>query len=443
MTRFILVGLFAFMLTARTLGVDLSLAPGLSLKNLLLYAVATLIVLESVVARNRKPEMLEVVAPFAGLFLYATFTWVTVVLVLEYPYYSPKQTLISLKAQLADQLLFFLVFFYGVTSLRDTWWVLKGIVWVVALGSVVTVLDTWNMPDLGIITEREDGRVNGLLSASNDFGTLLAFFVPSIVALCLTESGWRRMAAVVGLLASLVALVLTTSRGAILGLLLGGTMAAFYLRRFFPLAILARAAVAVIFVGGAVIVALIFGSNYGEVVAERLTQGIGSGDSNELTSGRATIWMVPLRDMLQSPLVFITGFGWDAYSQTAGTRYATHNQYLFYLYNLGLIGLTLAIVPLARTLVVVRRTMPAATPDVARFLMSTACGVLGLFVVMMFNDVPDPALYIWAFIGISLRLAVISENLAVVGDQRQTRQLVQYQRLRIDTPRIGLKSRIL
>jgi hypothetical protein len=101
------------MMGGRALGLDLSLGPGLSAKNAMLYATAMIIAVDGALAQNRKLELWPVIAPFIMLILYALLTWLVIVLMLDYPYYDPVETLIRMKAKLGDQLLMLMVFFWA------------------------------------------------------------------------------------------------------------------------------------------------------------------------------------------------------------------------------------------------------------------------------------------------------------------------------------------
>ena len=103
MIRNLLLLLFIALIGSRALGLDLGLGPGLSIKNALIYAIATLIAMDSAIARNRHVELLPVFLPFAALILYAIATWVALIVFFENPYYLPGQTLIRLKTKLVDQ----------------------------------------------------------------------------------------------------------------------------------------------------------------------------------------------------------------------------------------------------------------------------------------------------------------------------------------------------
>jgi O-antigen ligase len=406
MTRYLLLILFVGTMGSRVLGLDLGLAPGISIKNAMLYATFSAIAFESAIARNRNVELLSVFLPYALLILYALLTWLFILLFLENPYYLPRPTLIRLKIKLVDQFLMLLVFFYGVVNWRQALWLLKALVWVMILGCLITIVDTFNIPDLGIITARDrDGRIEGIIGAAAEFGGLVAFTIPLIVALWWTETGLRKSLALVGIGLALVSLMLSGSRGAMLGLASGAIMAAIYLRQYISARILARATMTtVVFVAVAALVVL--STDFQYLLQERVSKGLATGDLETISSGRTAIWTAAWREMAEYPLSFVTGLGWESYYQRVGHHYATHNVYLDRLFNLGIIGLTLFLLSYVNAVATVRRGLSSAPEEAAPLLMATAIGMTSFIIAMMFTDLEGSSIYVWAYTGIALRIAL-------------------------------------
>ena len=403
---------------SRALGLDLGLGPGLSIKNAMLYATFSAIAIESVVSRNRKVELLPVILPYALLMLYAFMTWLVLVLFVANPYYDALSTLIRLKVKLVDQFLILLVFFYGVVNVKDALWLLKALVWVVVLGCFITVVDSFNIPDLGIVTSRwSDGRVEGILGSSQEFGALCAFFLPAIVALWWPAAGFRKVLALVGIGLVLVSLMLSASRGAMLGIVAGGIMAAFFLRQFVSAPIVARAVLAMM-AFSIVATLVVFSTDFGDLLRERLSTGMTTGDLETISSGRTAIWGAALQEMAQYPISFVTGLGWEAYYQTIGYRFSTHSVYLDRLYNLGFIGLALYLLSYSSAIVIARRGLRSASEQTTPLLIATVVGMTSFMISMAFSNTEGATPYIWAFTGLALRVAVTnivkaSENPAV------------------------------
>ncbi len=230
------------MLAGHEFGLNANLGPGLSAKNLLLYIMVAGIAINAAVTRNRSIELLSVFIPFVLLIFYAILTWVVIVVLLDRPEYSPRASLIILKSTLVDHFLTLGVFFYGVLNRRDALWLLKAIIVLIVISNAVTIVDSFNMPNLGIVESRlRDGRFEGFMGAVNDYGMLLVVFLPLTIALYLSSTGKAKWLAGIGAALTGFCLVLTASRGAFVGLIGGLTISAVFLRRFVSIDVAIRA----------------------------------------------------------------------------------------------------------------------------------------------------------------------------------------------------------
>lgn len=405
----LLFSLFFVLFASRTLGFDLSLAPGLSVKNAFLYLIFAALAIEAALTRRKKLELLPVFVPFGLYVYYAVMSWVVVLLLIEYQGYSPRTTLISLKSGPVEHLLVLLIFFYGTATREHGTWVLRNMVWLIIVGNVVTVIDAINIPDLGLIDEREDGRVGGTIGNSNEFGAFLAFFMPMIIALYWTEKGFTKLLAGIGTIFSGVAFLMAVSRGAIVGLVCGGALAAWYLRDLIPTRLMARGAAGVAILG-VIFVAGAFFTGYGELLTARFEQ-FDAGSMDKVSSGRTTIWRTALESMFEHPVSLLTGFGWDAY-KSFNFRYAPHNAYLLVFFDLGLIGLGLFLLVTRNTLATARAALVESGPAAKPMLFAFVFGFCAMLVAVFFGELYTSWLYIWATVGISLRIAVSEPDLS-------------------------------
>jgi O-antigen ligase len=405
-TRYLLLILFVGTMGSRALGLDLGLAPGVSIKNAMLYLVATAIAIESSISRNRKLDLLPVVLPMALLILYASMSWLMIVVFLESPNYAALGTLVRLKVKLFDQFLMLLVFCYGLVNWQDALWLFKALTWTVIVGCLITVIDSFNIPDLGIITTRDqDGRVEGIIGSAQEFGGLLAFVLPSILAVWWKESGLKKFAALVGVGLVLVSIMLSASRGAMLGVVAGAIIAAFYLRQYLSPKVITRATVMVA-IAIAISTIVVLSTDFGALLESRLSTGLETGDVQAISSGRTAIWYAAWQQLAQYPTALITGMGWETYFQSVGHRYATHSVYLDRLYNLGIIGLALFVVSFFNAIVIMRRGLRNCSEQAAPVLIASVIGVIAFMIAMAFSDIHGAAIYIWAFTGVALRIAV-------------------------------------
>ena len=358
MVRNLLLLLFFVMFMGTSLGLNVSLAPGVSVKNLFLYVIFTWIAIEVAVLRDRKVECLSVIAPFGLLLVYAVFSWLVVVLFVDYPGYRPIGNAIALKSQMADSLFMLLVFFFGVKTEEDGIWLFKMVVWIVFVGNALTLADAFHMPDLPMLSWHHEGRLNSFLGQPNEFGVFLVFFLPATVALFVVETGIKRFLAGIGVMLGFVCLVLTFSRGSYVGILLGSLFGAVYLRKFVSPIVAVRIGTAM-FAIGVIAIPLLFAAGFDGVFRARFS--LFGGNTDTLTTGRSTLWLRALSVMAEQPVSFLTGYGWNAYESFKEFRLSVHNTYLNYLFNLGAIGLTLFLMTISAVLVTLRRGLSVAT----------------------------------------------------------------------------------
>ncbi len=160
MRKFLLVSLFAILLSDTMLGLGLSLAPGLSLKNAMLYVLFIALVLEfSVGHRDPLQETWPLYIQWMLLVTYATFTWLVIVLLGIHRGYDGLEGFITLKGQLVDLFLFLLVYMYGPKDASSTLSLLRWLITVLIVVNIITIIDVFNVPNLGIIIDRDDGRL--------------------------------------------------------------------------------------------------------------------------------------------------------------------------------------------------------------------------------------------------------------------------------------------
>jgi O-antigen ligase len=296
-----------------------------------------------------------------------------------------------------------LVFFYGLSDAQRAVWLFQSMVWLVIIGNVVTVVDALNIPDLGLIHER-DGRVGGPIGHPNEYAAFLVLFLPAIIAIFRTSKGLKKLLAAGGLFFSGLALLMTVSRGAFVGLAASGVVGAYFLRAVIPPKMLARAGFAAVLMCVVVIVGGL-AAGYGDILIERFGQF--GGDRFEASSGRTMIWLTALDRMLEHPVTFVTGYGWYAWESYIGFAFATHNTYVNILYNLGMIGLTLFLLAVGNVLRAARAALNRAGSEARPLLIAFVFGFLALLITIFFGELFNTWLYVWAFVGISLRLAIL------------------------------------
>ena len=404
MTRVLLSLLFFVMLGAILLSLDLSLAPGLSVKNAFLYLILLGIIVDTALRHNRDIELLSVSVPLALCIIYAIFTWVMILVLIDYPRYDLVRSFVNLKSNLGDHLVVFLVFFYGVLHAQDARSLMKTMLWIVMLANLISVMDALNMPDLALISEREDGRVSGPMGESNQYAAYLALFMPPALGLALIETGFRRFLAYTGFVVSVLAFLMTVSRGGMVGIAGGCVIAAIYLRKYISARTYMIAGAGLL---GLLVVSIagLYLAGFGDLFYDRFI-GLTQTGAYDVSSGRTFIWQTALRKMMENPVTLILGYGWDTYVYFPEFNLAPHNSYLKIFFELGFIGLSLVLLALVSIVRTARQGVRYASSEDATMLMTFTIGFLCLMVAVFFVDLTVPWLFVWAFAGASMRLAV-------------------------------------
>ncbi|WP_193222187.1 O-antigen ligase family protein [Alkalilimnicola sp. S0819] len=419
MARVLLLGLFVLLLLERMLDLELGLAKGLSLKNLYIYAILGLLALGALM-RGR----IVLSAPPHGVNLayllllgYAALSWYFAGQLNPWNLpYDRVEGFITLK-RLLDQYMLFLVFLLTLRSREDALWVARGMLACIALSNLITLVDVYNILDLGIIHEREDGRVSGPMGESNQFGAFMVLFLPSILAMAFMSRGLRRVFWILGGLVSAMALLLAVSRGALSALVVGTVLGCLYLYRYIPRGQLTRG-VLITGVVCAVVVSVAM-LHYGDLLYERLYAQSDPDDMRTLSSGRSYIWSAALATMAEHPLTWLVGGGWNMYDNMRALGiyfYATHNTFLSFLYDLGMIGLSLYLVLVYAMLRTARSAIGRLPAAQRAELIMFVIGFIGLMWAVFFVNLYKPWLLIWAYLGLMMRVAVSASRTAEAPD---------------------------
>ena len=393
--RVVLVSMLLVLLVDLVPGMGLGVMPGLSAKNLYLYAIVLVIAARAVM----KPEGvvfsdLDVHVPFLLLIV---FSILSVALVsIGDPTYSITRGLITLKNQVVDLYLFMFIFRYGLDSKTDILRVLRLIVVIMFVLSFLTLIDFLNIPDLGIVGTYR-GRIEGPFGAANQYGALLAFLLPVSIGMQPPEASrsvrfmWR-----VGILTTAGLLIATGSRGAYLSVVVGSFLSIFYLRRHLDLAKVTR--FTLLALGSMIVLLIIFAIFNFEFLVERFEKTT-SGNVYTASSGRVSIWTATLLVMAEWPMSFLTGYGWNAY-ETSGIWKAAHNEYLDRYYELGVIGVLLYVWLIYAVIGRARRFLHRSPDDMtSRIMIGYIFGMIIIAVNIFFVAIPDPWTIIWIYTG--------------------------------------------
>ncbi len=404
--KYLLLALLAMLIVADTFTLNLSLATGISAKNLLLYVACIALMLNRASSgMGFQVEMPTVFWAFVVMIFYAVCTLLTSGLLIQYVRYDMVEAIIRLKSDLIEPFLFFAIFFYSIDTEADCLWITGVLVWIALFANITTVVDS--TLGLGLMKIGTDDRVQGAMGEQNQYAAYIVTFLPAMLVTMARTRGALRLLWIVAVLASVAAMLMTVSRGAILATLVMAVIAPLLFRGLLPLAAIGRWAfiATVVF---ALLIALM-SVEYGDLIKERLFDQTFSSSAGDASSGRTAIWSDVIGKMLTNPITLLTGFGWYVYP-TFGFLYITHNHYLDVWFGLGLIGLGAFLLIMTSTISTARAAVFKTSGLTQAYLMAFVIGLIGTLVAIFFVNLFTPWPYIWAYVGISLRLALCAQT---------------------------------
>jgi O-antigen ligase len=394
-----------FLLATDALNLELSVMPGLSAKNLLIYFIAVLLILRLIVGRDSVMAAGRMQAAFLVQILYAGMTLLVGAMILEYPRYDLVSNAIALKSGLIDHYIFFLVFLFGVRSPDDAIKVIKVLLLGALFANVLTILDAAGLVNIGFKI-REDGRTTGAIGESNQYGAFLVLFLPAYIAAAVAARGAQRLFWLGATFVAAFALVMTASRGGFVGLAMACAVGAYLYRHLISYSRVTGWALGAM----VIMVVLVAISPYGGLLAERMIGQTGSIDVSDASSGRSDIWTGALAVMFQHPITFLTGYGWNVYASMP-FLFSPHNHYLALWFNLGLVGLLCGTFLLFTAIGRARRASVIAKPPYRGQLIAFVLGTVGLCAAVFFVDLHKPWYYFWMYGGLVMRLALCVNEL--------------------------------
>jgi O-antigen ligase len=234
------------------------------------------------------------------------------------------------------------------------------------------------------------------------YGAYVALLLPALLATAIQSRGVRRLFWLGGFFVSAVALLLTVSRGAYVAIAVASVWAAALLRPYISLRKIMMWSGAAL--GLIMVLLAIVSVRYGDLLAQRLSTGIG-GDVETLSSGRTAIWWHAISRMLQAPISLVTGFGWHAY-EAMPFRHSTHNYYLWLWFNMGVVGVIAGVLLFAFLVRRARRAVGFLPPQERPTLIAFVAGTLAYAVASFFVDLYSPWIWYSIYAGLAMRISV-------------------------------------
>lgn len=407
--RWLLALIIMVLAVGDTFGFEFGLAPGLSIKNALLYVAFGMLVLQRIVSGRPKGDLVQLQLMFGLLVFYAIASVLFDGLALQLEGYEIIPQMIALKSTLFDHLIFFLTFFYATEKLEDGEFLIKVMAFAIAASSIATIASVNGIAPIvdvqyGNNDDFEGGRIHGVFGHANETGTLLVAMIPMYIALVENASGlfWR-LVWLLCLASVAVMLLMTGSRGAMVGLLLGGGIATFLSRRYFS-----RKRVMFWWISAAIVLvpaAIYFAGSALEMLAARVATQT-SGEVGNASSGRTDLWLDGIAALVDSPWTLFTGFGWGMWEHHKFI-YESHNTYLWIWFELGLVGLLCFVAVLVGSTVRAAQAAQSTDGRPRAYLVAYVIGASALMVAILFCNLYKPWLYFWPLAAICMRIAVL------------------------------------
>lgn len=393
-------------LYGRILGIDGVVAAGLSVKNLLLGLCLASIGISLSLRKVKLDFPIAVLGPFALAALMAAASIIIIsAFALRTPY-SEASAIISFKAKLADPLLMLLIGYFSVQTTNDAIKILRVYLLMILIGCALTLIDFFNVPDLGIISARDDdGRIEGFIGSAGEFATIVAASMPLLVY----STGWSSASGrIIVLMCAVVmatCVIIAATRAPVLGLMSAWIVYAYFISKKGLSNAVTGSLVMV-----AMVTLLLLGLSltpYWSTIESRFLTGVASGNMFEITSGRTLIWSKVMTEMWKHPESFIIGMGWDVYFQSIGHRYATHSIYLDRFYSQGIFGLLLYIIAYSYCLKMLLSRSGAESTQAYKIRLPAGLCLVIFLVSAMFADLEKAEFFVYAIVGIGLRYLVL------------------------------------
>jgi len=412
MRNIILLALFLMLLVSEMFGLKIGITHGLSAKNMLLYILLGGIVIDGVVNKVRAPSILSIHLNFIILILIAFISWwITDINRPLINNLSKLERFFSLKGMLIDHYLFFLVFYYTNKTIPETINIIKLILILIFISTFITVIDVYDIPDLGIIKQMEHesaanrGRVQGPLGEPNQYAVFLVLFLPAYIGLGM-YAGKKKIMFIVAGVVTFIVLLLTGSRGGILGLVSGAVIGIYSLKKSIDLKKIMGSLITLTVIASIGLSVVLY--KYSNLILGRVDSTVNASSTTAASAGRLWIWEKGIDKMLDDPINIILGVGWDTYAGYVGI--VSHNEYLTKLFELGILGLFSYLMIFYLVFKKIKKGILVSEDEQRIMLISFIFGYSGLLVSIFFVNLFNPWFFIWSYIGLCLRLSTLSQK---------------------------------
>jgi O-antigen ligase len=386
---------------------------GLSWQNLSLYGVIMIWFYRITI--TRKLFQLNELSRFLIALVFIALASILIkFIILEKHELNLLSEIVSLKNWIEPWIFFFLI--YNIIDDKETCKkAILGLNILMIVTILATVSDIFGYTDFGTAGDLTwEGRYAGF-AESNQYAAFLVLLLP----LSMSSIFFQRNALNFGIssiivLLSLATLVATSSRGGILALFFGVMVLGIFLfkkkminRNQIGIGIMA--AILLGFFSFIVLPQDVKDKFYERIDPDKSEYSIYATESSwhdRYSSGRTTLWLNILEIYIDSP---IFGYGNDADHNQF--KMSTHNDFLKYLFNYGIIGL---LVYLMMYISIFRfiKNMFERTSDAysTRVYLSYLSGFSGYLMAMMFVNMFIPRLIFWVYTAIVYKYALLEND---------------------------------
>lgn len=390
----IVVILFVEILLETGFEVNTKIIPGLSFKNIVLYGCASLIIYYHFSGQLKIRTSKQTKSFHKYYYYLAMWVLLTVCIapILTTHSYDFVTGLLAYKVQIIDPMLCYFVFFYVTSKEKDTLRILRLLVLIITFFSVLTLIEV--STGLSIFGLDDDSfRPKGPLGEPNQTAALLAFLFPFLATLMLQRDRYFLLY-LAGSFVILASIIVSGSRGGLLALAIAGSMWVVTSRKQLKMSgIFSIALLGPLLAFGAFVVLPdyyqdLFIQRIGILTAEDL-------EVDEASAGRTILWRYGFDLFVQTPIV---GLGWAGFKMVLGG--ATHNTFLDYLINSGIIGLALYLVFLFKlynlfSQKIIRDRRSSAV------MIGIRNGLIGLMAAIFFVNLGKPFMIAWCILGVA------------------------------------------
>ena len=375
---------------------------GLSLKNFFLYFLFLCFLTHIIIKRDWSfLQYTKVIHIFYILLIvYGSISVVYNSIFSNIPHYNVNSAIQTLKEDLVDTYLLFLIFSYFVDTKEKAHFFFKFFLVLMTIGCILTIIGVY-IPSLNFFGFDEGNiRANGPMGEPNQTGAVLALFILFAISMFWKSTNISRYIYALSVSLMLATLLLTSSRGGLLGVILGLCIFIWLLRKKMSLGVIVLVIVSFFLFFG--LSWFLAPESYKNLFLSRIgmLEVHNKLDLYYISAGRTYIWKRGLEVLIKSPVL---GYGWAAFRFF--THYSSHNTFLEVLVSVGIIGFILYISIFFFLLKILYKTAVDSNEPYSTYIFGIIAGICALLCSVFFVNLYKPWLVVWSFLGVCIGYA--------------------------------------